>query len=261
MSLPLDVRERLNLIVYENGASFEQSSNPNFQFTNEFASFEYVISKVNGGVTPAYNYALRKASQLQIDWLLLLDQDTELSLQYFNEAFHFLSHNNRAAIAFIPRIAENNRVFTPVSGILKRPTNLSGNVFIDKTNFLNSISSGLLLSVAYMLSLGGFESRFWLDGLDHWLFCVMLKQNSPIFIGNSILEHNLSVNSKNYVSFARYVNILDSEKLLYLEYWMFKQKIVYLLMLLYRIFKLAIKTQQLKYSIRTLKQFFCCLFL
>lgn len=261
MKLPLEIRSQISVIVYENAAdpifaTVEECSS----FMREFAAFEYIRNAENGGVAPAYNYALQQALKNKITWLLLLDQDTELTLNYFNELCNFLASEKQMAVAFVPKIAQGKKIFTPVGGLLKHAVTASGYFTISNLNYLNTISSGLLLSVEFINSLGGFDSRFWLDGLDHWLFCMMLKQNSRIFIGNSILQHNLSVKSKGYVSFERYANILDSENLLYLECWTAKQRIVYILTLLYRSAKFVIKTHRFKYSIRTLTQLFLCLF-
>ena len=90
----------LDILIYNNSPQNPISPNPDYQIYN---------SAYNSMLAEAYNYALKSAINKQIKWLLLLDQDTTLNIQYFNELQKSLSliNNNTACIA--PIITHNNK--------------------------------------------------------------------------------------------------------------------------------------------------------
>src|SRR5271163_1430995 len=68
-----------SLILYDN------SPQPHHQERSVGFPFSYKHDPSNGGLVPAYNHALRRAEEMGSQWLLLLDQDTVLTLEFLEE--------------------------------------------------------------------------------------------------------------------------------------------------------------------------------
>jgi hypothetical protein len=66
------------IVAYDNSPEMQEE---------DFAAdgFDYVGDSANGGVTPAYNHALRQAQVIGATWLLLLDQDTCLPSEFWRQ--------------------------------------------------------------------------------------------------------------------------------------------------------------------------------
>ncbi len=69
----------ISLLIYDNSPSPQTCEHP---IANLFP-VTYVHDPQNGGLAPAYNRALQMAEANGAEWLLLLDQDTVLSADYF----------------------------------------------------------------------------------------------------------------------------------------------------------------------------------
>ena len=71
--------QKFSLLLYDN------SPEPQTPLPSSLpVTYEHDAS--NRGLAYAYNYALKRAAELQIEWLLLLDQDTGVTREYLMEA-------------------------------------------------------------------------------------------------------------------------------------------------------------------------------
>src|ERR1700722_11755188 len=64
-----------SLVVYDNS--------PHSHEVADTFPVDYVHDPSNGGLAAAYNYALGRAEGAGYEWLLLLDQDTTLTSEFF----------------------------------------------------------------------------------------------------------------------------------------------------------------------------------
>lgn len=254
---------KINLLVYENSVAGVIPSEDFNQADDGFASFEYYADSTNSGIAKPYNYALQKAIENNIDWLLLLDQDTQLTPDYFNNLWEAIKVAQKPeTVAIVPQIAqvERSKIFSPVvrGKLFNRPLNAYGFFEVAKMNYLHTINSGMVVSTMFLKEIEGFDLRFWLDGLDLWLFCIIRKQKRNIIVLNTIIKHNLSVKSKEYVSLDRYINILRSEKLLYNEFWDSRQRFFYIRSLVFRCIKFLFRKGYYAFFVQTSTQLFNC---
>ena len=196
------------LIVYDN-SSEEQKLGDDFLFKTT-----YIHNKENGGLVAAYNYTLDKCAKDNTEWLLLLDQDTELTNEYFLEIKAKLSQiqENKDIVAIVPKIICNDVLISPAilkaGGFLgKVNINQQGQLFGNIT----AINSGTLISVKFITSLGKFNARFKVDMLDYWYFHMIYTLGKKVYLLNSVFKHNLSVMNFSEVSEKRYLSIIQSE--------------------------------------------------
>lgn len=176
---------------------------------------EYHASSTNKGLAEAYNYALHMAEKEGFEWLLTLDQDTEIPEGYlsrFSQRARQLSHDDRVA-AIVPCVADHGVVISPHTlflGIANRvPGHFSG---ISKRETA-AINSATIWRVSCIRAMGGFNPLFWLDYLDYWVCHTIHRMGKRIYVdSNFVINHELSLLDKdNRMKENRYENFLGAE--------------------------------------------------
>lgn len=202
---------------------------------------QYKADVENGCVAKAYNYALDIAQDEGFEWLLTLDQDTSLPIDFLcklcNAAMFVAPMQDVAAIA--PRISSDGRVVSPFT-LMKHWTLMrhypDGFIGIPLED-VHAINSAFTIKVSALKAIGGYDPRLNLDFCDlvvgHRLHC----QNLRVYIaGNIYVKHELSVfDLMNRVDIVRYDNIQRAEEAFYDEYLGRMEGIVLLLRLLFRL--------------------------
>lgn len=223
------VKSKLHVLVYANHMIDKvQDTYKQAGVTDHgFASFEFVVSHDNRGIAIPYNLAHLKAKRLGCNWLLLLDQDSLVEEEYMKSMLESaLSVKSTDVAAIVPKILVANRLRAPRVGFF-------GAVLTDDNDrrmqgrYLTTINSGALISIDFLNQINGFDEKYWLDGLDTWLFVKIYQMNKAIIIKRTLLHHDLSLAGKNYVTPDRLMNIVRSEIQLWDEfrYWPFRFKL------------------------------------
>jgi GT2 family glycosyltransferase len=157
----------------------------------------YVQDLNNVGLARRYNRALALAKEAGIEWLLLLDQDTQLTRDYLEEVLHLTSAPDRdpRIVAFAPRLLQQQELLSPrmpPAVSLRSPENIRKEEYGPIERRVQVFNSGAVLSVAALEAIGGFPEEFWLDGLDHVVFHKLQKRGGKVFLMHSQLQHDLS---------------------------------------------------------------------
>jgi GT2 family glycosyltransferase len=206
-------KNELSIIIYDNSPekqAFDTSQYQDIQIS-------YIHDKRNLGIATAYNYAFDTAMKNGCEWLLLLDHDTHITNKYIKEVLNLQGIEKNIA-AVVPRITSENTFISPVYSDELRP--LKG----EKPNPglqnkpVMAINSGALIRVEYLEKLGGFNEKFPLDYLDHWIFHEIYSSGYKVLLLNVTLDHELSVMDYSRISLTRYQSILDSEIRFYKNY-------------------------------------------
>ncbi|HVJ08743.1 MAG TPA: glycosyltransferase [Acidisarcina sp.] len=203
---------KFKILIYDNtpgGHSLEMNSN----------DYAYHVSNANIGLAGAYNYALQMAEEEGFEWLLTLDQDTELTREYVGRLFQLvqrLSPDNRVA-AIVPCVVDQGMIISPHANFLgfawefpKRFEGLSER----ETAAINSATSW---RVTTLRAIGGFNPLFWLDYLDYWVCHSIHHLGQRIYVdSNLVIDHQLSLLDKNNrMKKDRYANFLGAESAFY----------------------------------------------
>lgn len=179
---------------------------------------EYAIYKAarrNEGISGAYNSALEMATTEGFTWLLTLDQDTTLPLNYLSRMSELaldIESNNRVA-AIVPRLSDAGRTLSPVRirfwGVSYLPSTFIG-IPQRETHAFNSAS---LFRVSALRQIGGFNPYFWLDFLDAWVYKQLYRHGRQVYVAGDIqIEHELSLlDSRNRLTSDRFSNIIKAE--------------------------------------------------
>lgn len=212
MSLFEEGKSRFNLkmcLIYDNSPVVQDCSS-----INKNKSFIFIHDSSNGGTRAAYVKAFQMAQNYGFKWILFLDHDTELPVNFFRAADISLVDAPRNRVcAVVPLIFDGEIQVSPtlVSNNGKwRPWSIEQKSESD-CNPLTAISSAALVRVESLASVLPIPECFSLDYLDHWLFRAMQGHGEYIAVSTARVAHSLSVQSMHSIDAGRYRSILIAE--------------------------------------------------
>lgn len=178
----------------------------------------YVHDPSNGGLAPAYNYALARAESDEREWLLLLDQDTSLTPEFISELLTAAAtlRSNAEVAAIIPKLRVNGKIESPSADFFDQMRHqfqdpqpaINQDVVGIQQQRLCSYNSGSTLRVAALRSIGGFPAEFWLDFLDHAVFHALYSRGYRVYVMLATLPHDSSYSDIGSLPSWRLHNIL-----------------------------------------------------
>ena len=175
----------------------------------------------NPGLAHWYNLALENAAKSGIRWILLLDQDTEVTAEYITEAIAQSEaiEENIEIVAMFPKLMQNGIVCSPLTPpTYRHPRPFDKNFTGVATSRLHVFNSGSILRVSALKNAGGFPEDFPLDYLDHATFAALQSSGGKLFVLRSTLEHELSssdVGRTDAAAIARHRSTLLAERKFY----------------------------------------------
>ncbi len=236
----------LDILVYNNYSQIQIPKHSDYQIFN---------SPTNSMLAGAYNYALNLAINKQIQWLLLLDHDSTLTIQYFKELHNALTNILENTACITPIITNNNKQISP----LKYKPTIGPKWFLKPipsgthNTCIYAFNSATLINTIAISSIGGFPTEFPLDDLDICYFYRLYQKGYSTHVLPIEIEHQLSVldYAKN-MTHERYQSILDSDKLMAKEIGKTAQ-IALTLRVIIRAIKQLFSPVKRKYTLQTLK--------
>ncbi len=150
----------------------------------------------NPGLALPYNDALAVAAAEGYDWLLTLDQDTDLPGEFIASMARAAQAyaDDQTVAAVVPRIEDVGRLISPFHfsrGFLPKvlPASAHG-IAPPHTSALNSAS---LLRVGSLLQLGGYDPGFPLHNSDTRLYKRLDDAGKRVAIADVTVQHELSI--------------------------------------------------------------------
>lgn len=215
----------------------------------------YVHNPLNPGTAQAYNFGIKKAQELGADWIVLLDQDTQITKDYLTQAITACSNLNDRTVAMVPKMYNKERQISPTKANtlnnIRHPLSKSG---LYKTD-LTAISSGSWVRLSFLQDINGFNEEFPLDYLDHWFFFFIFKQRKQVLVLDTTLQHDLSVLSMDTLAIDRYKQIIYAENKFFSTYNK-KFYIPYKMHLALRFFKQLLMVKNKKIALMTFLSIF-----
>ena len=153
----------------------------------------------NPGLAAAYNFALQIAMERGAQWLMLLDQDTDVTLDFLQEATAVAATSS--AEVLVPRLTLQGRTLSPFQPVLQGPAHPLPDA-VEGLQFqpLQAFNSGAVFAVDYLVRTGGFDAEFPLDYLDHASFARLHRYGGRMYLLQARLEHNLSSQAQGKLS-------------------------------------------------------------
>jgi GT2 family glycosyltransferase len=205
------------------------------------AGVQYKADLDNSGLATAYNYALEIAHEEGFDWLLTLDQDTSLPVDFLcklSHAVEFVAPLNTVA-AIVPCVLSNGRAVSPWV-----PTKHWINKKYISDRFIGipsgrvyAVNSASTMRISALEAVGGYDPRFYLYVSDIVMYHRLQNMNFSIFVaGNIQVEHEMSgFDMKNRISPNIYKESLRAEEAFCDEYLGRLGGMVLLLRIFYRL--------------------------
>lgn len=235
------------LLLYNNSSEIIIPENENYNVIN---------SETNNMLAGAYNYALQKAIENNCKWLLLLDHDTCLTKEYFEQLNIALVLNENVA-AIIPKLQCKQTHLSPKScnplfGHWGKMKDIQTEGII-RNKTVQAFNSAALLSVRALQKVGGFPAEFPLYELDYCLFYRLSKNNEIFYVMNVSLSHDLTMlDYRNKMTTARYYSIIDAEYLFSKQLGLLAV-LAFKIRLFFRLLKQLIVKEKRPYTFLTLK--------
>jgi len=200
---------------------------------------QYKADVENSGLAKAYNCALGIAHEEGFDWLLTLDQDTSLPIDFLCKLCHaiaFVAPMNTVA-AIVPICG--GRAGSPwvIRKYGMRPKRFSNGFIGIPLEKVCAINSASTIRVSALKAIGGYDPRFYIWSSDIVMYHRLHSSHFSIFVaGNIRVEQESSVvDLKHRSTPGRYEDMLRSEEAFCDEYMGRLGHIVLLLNLIYRI--------------------------
>lgn len=189
--------QKLTTFIYDNSSSPQKVAG----YGN--LEFLYFNDRDNGGVSPAYNLGAKWADKIGKEWLLLLDQDTQLPKDFFTIANDHIKRGEFKLYA--PILKSNDLIISPCNYYLKKgfPKKQikTGKLKIKNINFLNS---GLILNLEAFNKIKGFNEKIPLYFSDFEFIDRFKKRYAHCFVLPVILDHNLrDLDEKSFESASK----------------------------------------------------------
>ncbi len=233
---------------------YDNSPVPQVFTTNTASLITYRHDRNNRGIAAAYNWALDIAQSLGYRWLLLLDQDTQLPSNFLERSLLQLSEydGDGTVVALVPVVRGAGSIVSPkrvaLCGLRPLPCLRPG---VRNTEIM-AINSGSAIRCDFVRSIGGFNSMYRLDFLDHWLFHQVYASGRKAAISDCYIDHSLSVQDyRHSVSTERYKSILAAEATFVLTYKSYFARLIYLFRLLLRTMKFVLVRNRFRMAAMT----------
>ncbi len=177
----------------------------------------YQAAMDNPGLAVAYNAAIAAAIGEEFQWLLTLDQDTDLPRDFLEILLRYVerySADDRVG-AIVPHIVDSGRRISPLrqlGGFL--PSVISPDFSGVAEPFTTALNSASLLRVSALEEIGGYDERFPLNNSDTSLFHRLgLAGKRVVVAGDLIVQHELAImNRQDRMTVDRYRQLLADER-------------------------------------------------
>ncbi len=200
---------KLRILLYDNTPGRVTADYPE--------GIEYYSDGSNAGLAAAYNYACSQARKQGFDWLLTLDQDSQLPANFLISAARQLQSLRKQPQvgALVPQIFYGKKILSPyqlVMGGSRARWLAEGFVGIpDKAVY--ALNSGSILCLSALRQAGDYDPRFWLDASDTSVFHRLAECGKRVYVAGDIrLEHDFAMKTAGRrVSPDRYRSIIEAE--------------------------------------------------
>jgi len=192
-----DYPGKISLLIYDN-SQIPAHSLPVLSGLNLI----YQHDERNSGLSKAYNTGAKLAAQNNLQWLLLLDQDTEINSGYLNLFAVELAKNNWCKL-FAPILQDESLVVSPFTwkrarGRAFKKTPQPGAYKLRNIALANS---GLIINTDFFQQIGGYTPDIKLDFADIDFCTKVAARNEEFILLDCTMRHSLGgLNSNDPVA-------------------------------------------------------------
>ncbi len=198
------------LLLYNNSVQIQIPSAEDYCLVN---------APQNDMLARAYNYAYAEAQKAHVDWILLLDHDTELNEDYIKEVEAALEQVNqqREVAMLMPHFQYEGQMhavpytYNPAYFHEWTKKRLKPQRYTKEC--VCTYNSGIVLRRTAIEAIGGFSEDYPLDYQDIDYLHRLYQHGYEGYVLKASLEHDLSVQDyKRHMTPKRYQMIVDAQK-------------------------------------------------
>lgn len=176
---------------------------------------EYMATGRNEGLADPYNRAVQQGPSRNFEWLLTLDQDTSVPENFLEELIATIRsyESNTELVAILPIIKDGSRMLSSKTFRWGRSVRFFPEGYVGvPSEEVTAFNSGSTYRLDAIAEVGGYNTLFWLDYSDTYLFRKLWVNGKSVLVaGNMVVEHDFSMmDMKNRVSVQRYQNFLEA---------------------------------------------------
>jgi len=182
------------LFIFDNSPDFQSIKNIDISIWEKFI---YIHCPENKGLGFAYNSGADYARENNIDWVVLLDQDTSFSEDYIYQLKKSIDlYPNIKLFAPIIKL-KNNIPFSPTRYKHKRGYCVELNSGIYSLLKYSPVNSGIVINTEYFWKVGGYNPLITLDFADYQFIERFRRTKKYFFVIDTIAIQNFSNDERN----------------------------------------------------------------
>lgn len=181
------VNNQLSIYIYDNSPESKQDD-----MLYEGLDIKYLKDYNNAGISKAYNAAADYGRSKNKKWLLLLDQDSDLPIDFFSSINNSISVYPQESL-FVPVLKQDGLILSPCRFRFMKGSALKK---IEKGIFSlkghSVFNSGIIIRLSKFYEVGGYNEDIPLDFSDHSFIHRFKKHNKNLVVMPIVVEHQLS---------------------------------------------------------------------
>ncbi|MCH5239336.1 MAG: glycosyltransferase [Muribaculaceae bacterium] len=181
------------LIIWDNSSEYNSKEEiNNFSLSFKDTKIRYIPAIENTPLSKIYNYII---SLVSTSWLILLDDDTNLTDVYFNELNSVFKSIFDIPNLILPQIYFNNQLVSPAKQffIFGKRIKFIKNGLI-KAKHSTAINSGMCINVQYLKEkFPGYNEKINFYGTDNDFMLKYSDHNTFFYVLNTKLTHTLNL--------------------------------------------------------------------
>lgn len=170
----------INLIVYDN--STKDFGNDKFCKENNII---YFTQNKNVGISKAYNFVINKFKFKKNDYLIMLDDDTHLTLGYLNEAKE-LAYSHQYDVN-LPIVKANKKIISPYNYYMNCRTKMIQDPTEIVISKASGINSGMVINTNVFQKIH-YNEKLFLDYVDYDFMRRVHKIQGTIHVMHSVIN-------------------------------------------------------------------------
>lgn len=180
------------------------------RFYHENKNIKYFKNDENVGLGRALNKGIKEFQNYDIDWIMLLDQDSILDKNMVNELLNsYKSSSDENIVQIVPNVYDNNtNKYLP--SLIYKGFLLKKIFYPHKDTYIDfQITSGSLIKKDLFSQIGYMDEYFFIDYIDYD-YCFRIRNNGYkiLLSKNAILNHSLGEkNTKFGIPYVQHSNI------------------------------------------------------
>lgn len=174
-------KEHLQIVVFDN-------STKDFQNKNycEGESIQYLTHNKNLGLSKAYNRAISALQLKESDYIIILDDDTELSEEYIKSV---LDDTQLGIDILLPRVYSNQTLISPTNLKYNCASKIVSCVEELDMNQISAINSGMVIRGSVFGKIR-YNEKLFLDYVDHdFMKKARMLRSSFKVLDSNIVQH------------------------------------------------------------------------